>query len=111
MGIYRTAPRRRSVSITVTDLRSMDAPAYGPILKLLRHARPHGQLPRGYKHPALNKTWGQCLPRGRYPALRKAPMNRLAGPAILVLACIASGSVSQSSKGAIKLEKVPLTMQ
>ncbi len=43
--------------------------------------------------------------------MRKAPMNRLAGPAMLVLACVASGSVFQSSNGAIKLEKVPLTMQ
>ncbi|ESZ04442.1 hypothetical protein [Mesorhizobium sp. L48C026A00] len=52
-----------------------------------------------------NKTSDQDLPRGMYPALRKASMKRLAGPAILVLTCIGSGKVFQSSKGAIELEK------
>lgn len=36
-----------------------------PILKLLRHAKPYGQLQRGYKHPAFSKT--------SVPATREVP--------------------------------------
>jgi hypothetical protein len=42
MGIYKNrASAAKRLHHGVTDFRSMDAPAYGP-LKLLRQARPYG---------------------------------------------------------------------